>query len=207
MDFPVFFFNKPAVYSHETSTDSIQQPRQAENPQRRLPVYDTQFADQATRAQQTQNSNTHTGPHTHTTVGSARDGPLRAPLSRRVAESAQKAHSSSVRENQGGTLHTNSTSRHHGQASRRVHPSLPPSVPHTSVIMPRECRYVQLLLCPRRSSPELALDYGPGLYYSVSHQVHPATSVYRERPVTRVICATLQSPSRMSDASTSPRHH
>jgi len=151
---------------------------------------------------------TPTQGHTHThTVGSARDGPLRAPLSRRVAESAQKAHSSSVRENQGGTLHTNSTSRHHGQASRRVHPSLPPSVPHTSVIMPRECRYVQLLLCPRRSSPELALDYGPGLYYSVSHQVHPATSVYRERPVTRVICATLQSPSRMSDASTSPRHH
>jgi len=77
---------------------------------------DTQFADQATRAQQTQNSNTHTGSHTHThTVGSARDGPLRAPLSRRVAESAQKAHSSSVRENQGGTLHTNSTSRHHGR--------------------------------------------------------------------------------------------
>jgi len=111
-------FNKPAVYSHETSTDSTQQPRQALNTQRRLSVYDTQFADQATMAQQTQNSNTHTGPHTHT-VGSARDGPLRAPLSRRVAESAQKAHSSSVRENQGGTLHTNSTSRHHGQASRR----------------------------------------------------------------------------------------
>lgn len=141
--------NKPAVYSHETSTDSIQQPRQALNTQRRLPVYDTQFADQATRAQQTQNSNTHTGPHTHThTVGSARDGPLRAPLSRRVAESAKKAHSSSVRENQGGTLHTNSISRHHGQASRRVHPSLSLSVPHTSVIMLRTCCTTRVPLCP-----------------------------------------------------------
>jgi len=207
-------FNKPAVYSHETSTDSIQQPRQAQNTQRRLPVYDTQFADQATMAQQTQNSNTHTGPHTHT-VGSARDGPLRAPLSRRVAESAQKAHSSSVRENQGGTLHCTPTAHQDTTARHQdvfIQVSLSLCPPHQRynaayLYVPCKCRHVQLLLCPHRSSLELALVYRPGLYYSVSHHVHPTTSVYRERPVTRVICATLQSPSRMSDASTSPRHH
>jgi len=81
---------------------------------------------------------THTHTHTAAAHGTGRSERLY------LGECAESSQQQCKREPGRHTaLHTNSTSRHHSQASRRVHPSLPLSlsVPHTSVIMPRTCMY------------------------------------------------------------------